>query len=382
MSAGIPKTAIFFDNNIEHVETVRADGPNIECVLIDETHAVPDVNMTTLVHALPDMVGNPYYEFIRVIQHGRDAYDAVSGIQEGTLRTYFGGLFGGAVAAAGAGHRGTSAPARKRAVHNIEYGGSGTSISSNVVQAARQYETIILDWDRTLTMFEGVLIYNTTFANDGYLRGIHALLRSKGHPGIPGHMAPVSREDMLVYLFGGRARLEMLRNWLFRMIDEGKRIVIVTNNTTAGHAFPFRNGFIELVRGFLPGVTTEYRSVNPADPDIELRAPMPLTDTLTILCSADYGANKAVTLEANITGFCVGAMARAAAGAAVAGGGAAAVPVAGGGAAAVPVAGPVAGPAAGPVAGAYSNARKRKRKTRRFARKARNARMTRYKARK
>ena len=113
-----------------------------------------------------------------------------------------------------------------------------------------------------------------TFAGDGYLESIRDQLRRKNDnvnmnklTGLPS----VTAEDMLLYLFGGAARLTQLRGWMtyFQGEDREMEIIILTNNGSCSYP-----GFRELVDAFVP--------------------------RCRIICSKPYGGNKESAMLANM----------------------------------------------------------------------------------
>jgi len=91
----------------------------------------------------------------------------------------------------------------------------------------------VFDWDKTISMFEGVFLLGDTDAPTVFdiksfliqkIPDTEELLRS---------LPELNAEDILVYLLGGSARLEQLRD-LFRMCQTNNiAIIILTNNTSS-----------------------------------------------------------------------------------------------------------------------------------------------------
>lgn len=94
----------------------------------------------------------------------------------------------------------------------------------------RGERAIFLDWDRTITIFEGIGMKYTSDKDVQF---------SDLFPG-------VFIEDMLLYLCGGEKRLAMLRNMLRTAQREGVDIYILTNNTACSYRF-----FKEIVDGVM-----------------------------------------------------------------------------------------------------------------------------------
>ena len=80
---------------------------------------------------------------------------------------------------------------------------------------------VIFDWDRTITMFEGIIKYS--------------ILQSKmTEQELPEAGQNTINESMITYLLGGMDRLTMIRNMLNMLSEKGVQIFILTNNGSCG----------------------------------------------------------------------------------------------------------------------------------------------------
>lgn len=190
------EAAIFFDNLKSHVSRIgRACGGRVESIHVGGNEAdvpiIPFTNQQFREFYL-SLGQNSYLSFVRQINPDGDTYDPSSGIKERDIDTFEGWL------------RETSQIRGQRA--------------------------LFLDWDRTVTVFEGISVGN---------------LRDKQRS-FKEVFPRVSIEDCLIYLCGGRIRLSMIRDMLESARKDGVDIYILTNNTACSYRF-----FEELVNGLL-----------------------------------------------------------------------------------------------------------------------------------
>lgn len=129
--------------------------------------------------------------------------------------------------------------------------------------AAGEKRVAVFDWDRTLTVIEGII-----------LEYIDAIIRK--------YITPVERmsEEILKYLCGGPERLAMLRTMFQLLRDNNIDICIMTNNPSANQRGVYYNKFKHLIQTLVFG-----EAINHAYP-------------LTIIYAAqgfdDTSANKAL----------------------------------------------------------------------------------------
>jgi hypothetical protein len=99
---------------------------------------------------------------------------------------------------------------------------------------------IFLDWDRTISVVEGLnLPYKTQSWKSGECGTVN---------------------DALLYLMGGSDRLQLLRDFFASMVSQGVKIIIVTNNgwaDTAEENIIGRNLFLELIQNLMPSFMSE-----------------------------------------------------------------------------------------------------------------------------
>ena len=207
-SAGTPKS-IFFDDDPRNFT-----GFNEKLVItVQVPQTAPQILETKFDEFIPDgheLANNPYLEVLKAIGDTGDRYDSKSGVTDDMLRNAY----------------------------------------ANWLATNPSIVNVLFDWDRTLTKIEGMLIYDTTFADNGFL---NAVIKDKGSdPDILKKLEKietrVTPEDILVYLFGGRTRLDMIRKWIIKFRVHGKNIVILTKNQSCS-----LRGFRELVDALQPG---------------------------------------------------------------------------------------------------------------------------------
>lgn len=125
----------------------------------------------------------------------------------------------------------------------------------------------IFDWDRTLTVFEGIYLplayiepeaeFTDDVLNQAYKRLLTDLITStmirtdeERYETALGFldMKPMTIEDLIMFYCGGAARIEMLRSMFKLCSDTGVDVMILTNNTACNTSF-FRKIVEVLVHG-------------------------------------------------------------------------------------------------------------------------------------
>ena len=194
--------AIFFDNNQGSIDNVKQFCKRIELVKIDETTVDAELlpfDDPDVAAYLASIAPNSYSDILQIV-YSKDAYDKRSGIQARHLPIFEQWLL---------------------------------RTAKEKVRAA------IFDFDRTLTMFEG--LYNVpSFSKlqETYLdrliqvRDSHLLYRRDYQTKINQFMAfpEPTLHDMVVYLVGGEKRLRMLRGIFQTCVSNNVLIAILTNN--------------------------------------------------------------------------------------------------------------------------------------------------------
>ncbi len=173
------EAAIFFDNDARQINAVKCLCPLVKLVKIPESrHSMIPFNDPHFQHLYPEYRKNPYFQRIENIETA-DAYDPHPGIQH----THF-------------------------------------EVLQKWLQDTRGTKrALIVDWDRTITMFEGMFLF-----------------------------PDISLEDTLTYLVGGPARLDFLRMFFLFAALESVDIVILTNNKLCPSS-----AYNALVSTLLPG---------------------------------------------------------------------------------------------------------------------------------
>lgn len=112
-------------------------------------------------------------------------------------------------------------------------------ISETAQQTPR---AMLFDWDRTITMVEGVHL------NENGMHGLYLMLQNMGYnmAGIP----DIYAEDALLYLCGGKKRLALLREIMIMCKNNNIDIIFVTNNGGCGNQY--MNGLKELMTTLMP----------------------------------------------------------------------------------------------------------------------------------
>jgi hypothetical protein len=193
MSSEKPEYAIFFDDSETHIGSFGEYYSKIKGVKIPATHPLEETPIDAVKDALRDTMDptgegmDLYINLIKSLNKPillNDPYDSASGIQAShidELRTWLDGL----------------------ALDNY----------SKVA--------VIFDWDRTITMFEGIIKYN--------------LLQSKmTQQDLAEDMQNKINESMMTYLLGGKVRHTMINNMLNMLSEKGVQIFILTNNLSCG----------------------------------------------------------------------------------------------------------------------------------------------------
>ena len=193
MSSEKPEHAIFFDDSATHIESFRVHYSKIKGVQIPATNPLEETPIDAVKDEFRDAMDptgegmDPYINLIKSL--GRpvllnDPYDPVSGIRAShidELRTWLDGL------------------------------------------ALEDYSkvAVIFDWDRTISMFEGIIKYS--------------ILQSKmTEQELTEDMQNKINESMITYLLGGMNRLTMIRNMFNMLSEKGVQIFILTNNRSCG----------------------------------------------------------------------------------------------------------------------------------------------------
>lgn len=129
------------------------------------------------------------------------------------------------------------------AAHKLQYfAGSGIGPGHYIVydewlkSGDRKY--LILDWDRTLTQVEGILLPKEQPLNNG--NGVYSLMEqlaficSENVAGSPPLKVPEDAlEQIVLYLCGGAARVAFIRQLAADAVDSDLKIIILTNNPVA-----------------------------------------------------------------------------------------------------------------------------------------------------
>ena len=226
------EAAIFFDNADNHINQVRTSCPyNVKLVKVNETAPYYDIrgirhskpvyalDQEPLKSYLASLGDNLYHQMLLNFQYTDDTYDHVSGINDANLAT------------------------------------GRAWIASTADKAPR---AAIFDWDRTITVFEGIV----PVKDPRLLPYFEKFITETG----------ITYEqflkDAVLYFAGGATRLEKLRTFMRELHAAGIAIHILTNNDGCGEEY-----YTDLVKTFFGDIP--YSS---------------------IICSKDYRGDKGKAL--------------------------------------------------------------------------------------
>ena len=227
---------IFFDNSQEKVDQFRGK-PGIIAVKISETDGPVKQSYPTRYHFYDELRDkNTYLAFLQT-GNWKDSFDGQSGIHSIRIDK-------------------TKPGVPPKIPDSID------GFNEDLIKPHPELKYFVFDWDRTLTLFEGVVMTSsTTFdaGKGGYLQSQRDSFG--GHPELQekiDELSPVTPEDMLLYLFGGSARLEAIRGWMRSLKTGERQIIILTNNGSCGN-----EGFRQLVNALMPGCKIVCSAVAP-----------------------------------------------------------------------------------------------------------------------
>ncbi len=191
-------TGIFFDNDENKIDQVRKYCNNIILVKIPESEydEIRDKNIVTELLSKNatafDAVNNIYFELIVRNRIKHDKFDKLSGIQQEHIDKL------------------------------VEWIQNTKDINSRYA---------FFDWDRTLSMCEGTTLPIDALTQKNIANSDAYKFYKVKHP----DQSDVEREnriyeDMSIYLAGGNARLQMLRDMFNMLHNNSIKIVILTNN--------------------------------------------------------------------------------------------------------------------------------------------------------
>lgn len=188
--------AIFFDNLKSHVSQIgRLCGGKVYSVHVggnsQDPPLVPFTNEIFREFYKYLDKDNTYLSFVRQNSPDGDAFDPLSGIKHEDVNRF---------------------ESWEKDTRNI------------------RRRAMFLDWDRTITIFEGIVV--------GYLRDKQLSFKDV--------FPRVNIEDTLIYLCGGISRLSMIRSMLNTGYDDKVDIYLLTNNTACSYRF-----FKEIVDGLI-----------------------------------------------------------------------------------------------------------------------------------
>lgn len=200
------KGGVFFDNAAVHIKELEGF-PDLLTIKIPESPTLTEFSFegdTPLAKMIRPLGGNIYLKAIRALGLKGDQYDPVSGIQDAHLAKMISDY---------------------TRLEKEEREGNGSYPNKYV----------IFDWDRTLTMFEGIFPTSTI---ESHFPGIFTGMDTSSEG-----FKRQYREDMLIYLFGGykgsigfdgsilgKSRLDTVRGYINWLFTNGIGVFILTNN--------------------------------------------------------------------------------------------------------------------------------------------------------
>lgn len=166
--------AIFFDNDQGYLDNVKAKCPGITLVKVNETRPLrkSSLNSGPLMEFIHTLGNNSYVDFLKSYTDWVPSYDPDSGIQEADIQKY--------------------------------YRWASTTHGNRI---------LLLDWDLTMIMFEGMELPADTELGANFFRRTF-----------------IEPKDVATFYFGGKKRFTMITNWLKDVAKSGVRIGILTNN--------------------------------------------------------------------------------------------------------------------------------------------------------
>ena len=184
--------AIFLDNDFNKITQVGQLCYKIKCIKINESSSYSEIpwNTDPLKSYMRDKISmlNSYVKLIKTLPKViGDMYDDRSGINESNMNDL------------------------RQRVDALPKGES---------------KAVIFDWDRTLTMFEGVFPYTYLMSKKLKPDFLTNMNNEQYHKQL--------LEDMLIYLFGGEERLQLIRRMLNELHAKGVTLFILTNNGSCG----------------------------------------------------------------------------------------------------------------------------------------------------
>jgi hypothetical protein len=197
MSAEKPTRGIFFDDDIMNIRTVTTMCDKIKGVQIPGQAHTPLIPIDSFKDSFGDGVG-PYIDLLKRMNNNDDTYDSTSGIQ---------------------------------ASHIAEL----TTWLESIPAEDYPKTVAIFDWDRTLSVFEGIFRYDGIIANIQYY----------------GLDEDTINESMITYLLGGRERLTMIRDMLNMLSEKGVQLFVLTNNGSCSVADNFKQ-YVTLLTDKIP----------------------------------------------------------------------------------------------------------------------------------
>lgn len=211
MNMSLPRV-IYFDNDQRVIDNVVEKCPKIVIVKVNETTGVLDKlpfghrGMKEFEDKI--RAENTYYKFLKIVTNG-ERYDRLSGIEDEEIAALYGWM----------------------------------QMTEGVPN-----RVALFDWDRTISKIEGVLLPPEPYSFSEMLDWVATKKLSQSYMDrIATIGAPITIEDALEYMCGGPERLAKIKGMFAKLVENGVKIMILTNN--GGCSFP---AFKELALGLFP----------------------------------------------------------------------------------------------------------------------------------
>jgi len=248
------EAGIFFDNEIKNISGLGGVcdicKTNMKCVKINETLPRPllkwnESPFKEYIKNVEKYNKNTYLDTLKALNIPDDIYDSKSGIQKKEIDIFKTWL------------------------------GDTEQFESRVA---------IFDWDRTITMIEGLYFMGTDIRASSINNIKNALIINyPSSKSVLTRLKDIVPEDILLYLLGGQQRLEQIRDLLTLCQINNVDILILTNNASANSP-----AFEELLNTLFQGIP--YKLIFSADTTKKIRGKgnyLKNEKEFEILCSVD-----------------------------------------------------------------------------------------------
>jgi len=240
-------SAIFFDNDQGYLDDVKIKCPGVQRIKVNEIRPLrtsslnsgPLKNLMDSLHSEPTENSytkeqNSYVRFLRDYKHWVPSYYPESGIQHVDIQKYYKWF---------------------------------SETTGNRI--------LLLDWDLTLSMFDGIDIPHI-----GDMNYVNFFKKpAKTHNNFFSQ-AWVKPKDVAVFYLGGKERFRMITEWLKDVANSGIHIAVLTNNTGSKDtlfkqivAEIIPKGAYEIISSYFPPYNGDKGKILADDPRFERLCP-------------------------------------------------------------------------------------------------------------